>query len=244
MNRKCMLLAGAFALFAPFTSRRWLKTQTLTVITAGDQNMVDYINDYLGAALRGAESGRDGARRRHRPGRRRLAEDLRALAAKASESGDVDVAVVHQKMAGQMVEEDLLASYRADIPTGDFVTRDTAENALGTNVRGYVMPMFNSQTAIAYNPALVPNPPKTYEELVAMGEGETRAVRLQRHQGRHVGRQLRDGLDVCLHRRCRAADERPLRRKRHRRLGRALPTSRSSTRTSSSRPAMPARSTC
>ena len=29
------------------------------------------------------------------------------------------------------------------------------------------MPMFHSQTAIAYNPALVPNPPKTYEELVA-----------------------------------------------------------------------------
>ena len=50
--------------------------------------------------------------------------------------------------------------------------------ALGTNVKGYVMPMFHSQTAIAYNPALVPNPPKTYEELVALGEGEPGAVRL------------------------------------------------------------------
>jgi ABC-type uncharacterized transport system YnjBCD substrate-binding protein len=29
------------------------------------------------------------------------------------------------------------------------------------------MPMFHSQTAIAYNPALVENPPKTYDELVA-----------------------------------------------------------------------------
>jgi ABC-type uncharacterized transport system YnjBCD substrate-binding protein len=46
------------------------------------------------------------------------------------------------------------------------VTRDTAEMALGTKVDGYVMPMFHSQTAIAYNPAIVPNPPSTYDELV------------------------------------------------------------------------------
>ena len=45
------------------------------------------------------------------------------------------------------------------------VTRDNAKNALGADVDGYVMPMFNSQTAIAYNPALVPSPPKSYAEL-------------------------------------------------------------------------------
>ena len=71
---------------------------------------------------------------------------------------DVDVAVVHQKMAGQMVEEGLLAQYRDDIETGKLVTRDTATNALGTNVDGYVMPMFHSQTALAYNPALMQRP--------------------------------------------------------------------------------------
>ena len=69
----------------------------------------------------------------------------------------MDVAVVHQKMAGQMVEEGLLESYRDKIGTGDLVTRDTAKMALGTDVDGYVMPMFHSQTAIAYNPALVPS---------------------------------------------------------------------------------------
>ncbi|WAP70954.1 extracellular solute-binding protein [Jiella pelagia] len=37
--------------------------------------------------------------------------------------------------------------------------------ALGTDVDGYVMPMFASQTAIAYNPALVENPPKSYAEI-------------------------------------------------------------------------------
>jgi ABC-type uncharacterized transport system YnjBCD substrate-binding protein len=66
-----------------------------------------------------------------------------------------------------MVQEDLLASYRDHIDTGELVSRDTAEMALGTKVHGYVMPMFHSQTAIAYNPALVENPPKTYDELVA-----------------------------------------------------------------------------
>jgi ABC-type uncharacterized transport system YnjBCD substrate-binding protein len=34
-------------------------------------------------------------------------------------------------------------------------------------VKGYVMPMFNSQTAIAYNPALVANPPTNYQDLAA-----------------------------------------------------------------------------
>ena len=45
--------------------------------------------------------------------------------------------------------------YRNDIDTGKLVCRDTAKMALGTNVDGYVMPMFHSQTAIAYQPALV-----------------------------------------------------------------------------------------
>ena len=38
--------------------------------------------------------------------------------------------------------------------------------ALGTPVEGYVMPMFNSQTAVAYNPDVVKSPPSTYDELV------------------------------------------------------------------------------
>jgi ABC-type uncharacterized transport system YnjBCD substrate-binding protein len=100
-------------------------------------------------------------------GSQKIYEKLAAQQQAGAEAWDVDVAVVHQKMAGQMVEEDLLASYRAEIDTGDLVSRDTADTALGTNVEGFVMPMFHSQTAIAYNPALVPNPPKTYDELIA-----------------------------------------------------------------------------
>src|SRR5262249_16660428 len=39
------------------------------------------------------------------------------------------------------------------------------KRALGADVDGYVMPMFNSQTAIAYNTAMVKDPPSTYAEL-------------------------------------------------------------------------------
>jgi len=143
--------------------------QKITVMTAGDQNMVDYVNEYLapkfeaenpGVTVEAVGTGPGDA------GSQMIFERFSAQAGAGAE-GDVDVAVVHQKMAGQMVEEKLLASYRGEIETGDLVSRDTADMALGTDVHGYVMPMFHSQTAIAYNPALVPNPPKTYDELVA-----------------------------------------------------------------------------
>jgi len=45
------------------------------------------------------------------------------------------------------------------------VSRDTAKNALGANVDGYVLPMFHSQIAFAYNPDVVKAPPKSFAEL-------------------------------------------------------------------------------
>ena len=56
------------------------------------------------------------------------------------------------------------------------------------------MPMFHSQIALAYNPDVVKDPPKTYDELVKWVAANPEAVRLQRHQGRHVRRRLRHGL--------------------------------------------------
>jgi ABC-type uncharacterized transport system YnjBCD substrate-binding protein len=167
MTRRTKLFAGIFA-GALLVAGGPALGQTLTVITAGDQNMVDYVNEYLapkfesenpGVTVRAVGTGPGDA------GSQLIYERLAAQA--GGSTADFDVGVVHQKMAGQMVTEDLLASYRDDIETGDLVTRDTADMALGTNVKGFVMPMFHSQTAIAYNPALVPNPPKTYEELIA-----------------------------------------------------------------------------
>lgn len=140
----------------------------LTVITAGDQNMVDYVNDYLGpmfetqnpgVTVRAVGTGPGDA------GSQKIVERLQAQKAAGVATVDVDVAVVHEKAAGVLVEADLLQAYRDAIPTGGLVTRASAEKALGADVSGYVMPMFHSQTALAYNPALVPTPPATYAEL-------------------------------------------------------------------------------
>jgi ABC-type uncharacterized transport system YnjBCD substrate-binding protein len=167
MNRRTLLAATtamALALGAVPVSAETV----LNVVTAGDQNMVDYVNEFLapkfeaanpGVTVRAAGTGPGDA------GSQKIYEKLDAQAKAGVDKWDVDVAVVHQKMAGQMVSEGLLAAYRDQIETGRLVTRDTAENALGQDVGGYVMPMFHSQIAIAYNPDLVPEPPSDYAGL-------------------------------------------------------------------------------
>ena len=142
--------------------------QTLNVVSAGSQNMVDYVTDYLGPMFEAQNPGvtvRVTGTGPGDAGSQKIFEKLDAQKKAGNEAWDVDVAVVHQKKAGEMVEAGLLASYRGGIETGGLVTRATAKNALGVDVDGYVMPMFHSQTAIAYHPDLVPNPPGTYDEL-------------------------------------------------------------------------------
>jgi putative spermidine/putrescine transport system substrate-binding protein len=167
MIRKLTMLAAAVGLLAGWAGPGSAQT-VLNVATAGDQNMVDYINDYLGpkfeeqnpgVSVRAVGTGPGDA------GSLKIFEKLDAQSKAGTEQWDIDVAVVHQRGAAQMLESELLSNYRDAISTGKLVTRDTAENALGADVTGYVMPMFHSQIAIAYNPAVVPNPPKTYEEL-------------------------------------------------------------------------------
>lgn len=170
MKKRTSLFCGAFAAAVMLAMAHNAAAQTtLTVVTAGDQNMVDYINEYLGPRFENDNPGTSVRAIGTGPGdagSQMIYERLAAQASAGAEAWDVDVAVVHQKMVGQMVEEELLAKYRDKIQTGDLVTRDTAKMALGTNVDGYVMPMFHSQTALAYNPAIMPNPPQTFEELV------------------------------------------------------------------------------
>ena len=143
---------------------------TLNVITAGDQNMVDYVTNYLGpkfekmnpgVKVRAVGTGPGDA------GSQKIYEKLSAQAKANVKEWDVDVAVVHQRGAATMVSESLLAPYRNQVAAGKLTTRETATNALGTNVDGYVIPMFHSQIVLAYMPDMVKNPPKTFAELSA-----------------------------------------------------------------------------
>ena len=170
VNQKIIRLGIATVIAAGLIGSPARAETILNVATAGSKNMLDYVTDYLGpmfekqnpgVKVRAVTTGPGDA------GSRKIFDKLDAQKKAGKAKWDIDVAVVHQKMAGEMVQAGLLGTYRNDIETGKLVTRDTAKMALGTNVDGFVMPMFHSQTAIAYNPDLVKNPPETYDELIA-----------------------------------------------------------------------------
>src|SRR6478609_9225860 len=141
---------------------------TLNVVSAGDQNMVDYVNNYLGPKFEQMNPGvkvRAVGTGPGDSGSQKIYEKLSAQQKAGTAEWDVDVAVIHQLASATMVNEKLLMPYRNDISAGKLVSRDTAKNALGANVDGYVMPMFHSQIVFAYNPELVKAPPRSFAEL-------------------------------------------------------------------------------
>jgi putative spermidine/putrescine transport system substrate-binding protein len=141
---------------------------TLNVVTAGDQNMVDYVNNFLGPKFEAQNPGVKVKAVGTGPGdagSQKIFEKLSAEKSANVAAWDIDVAVVHQRGAATMVKDSLLSSYTKDIPAGKLISRDSAKNALGTNVEGYVIPMFHSQIAFAYNPDVVKQVPKSFAEL-------------------------------------------------------------------------------
>lgn len=150
----------------------------LNVATAGDQNMVDYVKTWLGPKF---ESTHPGVKVRvigtgpGDAGSNKVIEKLTAQKESGAKTWDIDVAVVHQKAGGELVEKGLLEKYRQRIKTGSMVSADNAKNALGVNVDGYVMPMFLSQTAIAWNSEAMKTPPASYDELVTWAQKNPQA---------------------------------------------------------------------
>lgn len=168
-RRQFLMTTGAALAASPFAAQAQQR-RTLTVMTAGDQNMVDYVTDYLGPMFERANPGvtvRAVGTGPGDAGSQRIWERIEAQRRANAATVDVDVAVIHQAMAGQMVRQNMLSRYRSEVQTGTLVTNAVARNSLGVDVDGYVMPMFMSQIAIAYNPQTVPNPPRTMDELVA-----------------------------------------------------------------------------
>jgi ABC-type uncharacterized transport system YnjBCD substrate-binding protein len=91
---------------------------------------------------------------------------LKALSAAGGGKWDMDVAVVHQSAMEALLKDGLLQRYTPGSPVAASLVSSDAKNALGTDVDGYVVPMFHSQVAIAYNPRFVSRPPGTYQEIV------------------------------------------------------------------------------
>ena len=113
---KGLLAAGLAAFLMTGTAG----AQTLNVATAGDQNMVDYIKDYLGPLFEKSHPGVKVVAVGTGPGdggSQKIYEKLDAQK-KSNAASDFDVVVVHQKAAGTMVKEELLKKYSDTLPTG------------------------------------------------------------------------------------------------------------------------------
>ena len=101
----------------------------LNVATAGDQNMVDYVKTWLGPKFEAAHPGVKVQVIGTGPGdagSNKIIEKLTAQKASGASSWDIDVAVVHQKAGGELVEKGLLEKYRQQIKTGSLVSADNA----------------------------------------------------------------------------------------------------------------------
>jgi ABC-type uncharacterized transport system YnjBCD substrate-binding protein len=142
----------------------------LNVVTAGDTNMhelqksvfgPEFMKTHPNVEINAVGSGPGD------PGSRVIFQKLKSQKDAGTARWDVDVAIVHQSIMPDMIQNDLLAKYAPEIATWKLMTAADGRNALGSNVEGYVMPMFHSQVVLAYNPEMVKTPPNTFEELVA-----------------------------------------------------------------------------
>lgn len=142
----------------------------LVYVTAGDVNMLalgqnvfapEFKKRFPNVDVLSVHTGPGDA------GSRLIFEKLMAEKAAGKPHWDIDVAMVHQTFMTWAMKEDLLLRYAPDLQNYKLVTSPQAKNALGTNIEGYAMPMFQSQIALAYHPDRVPSPPRSYEDLVA-----------------------------------------------------------------------------
>jgi ABC-type uncharacterized transport system YnjBCD substrate-binding protein len=101
------------------------------------------------------------------PASRTIHTKLKAQADAGRKSWDIDVALVSMAVAAQMVKDGLLHRYVPQMKNAALVKGAEVKEAFGVTVDGYVVPMFQNQIAIAYNPAKVASPPKSFDDLVA-----------------------------------------------------------------------------
>lgn len=142
---------------------------TLNVVTAGDTNMEELQRDAVGkdftkvnpeVSINVVGTGPGDA------GSQTIFQKLKAQKEAGKTEWDIDVAIVHQSIMSEMMKEGLLEKFVPMSANKDYVISADSKNSLGTDVDGYVIPMFHSQTVLAYNPDKVKDVPQNFEELV------------------------------------------------------------------------------
>jgi ABC-type uncharacterized transport system YnjBCD substrate-binding protein len=143
-------------------------TVSLNFATAGDTNMLEFFQHQVGPAFTakypnieinvvGTGPGDDGSRSIYTKWKAQLD-------AKRSD-WDIDAACVNESIMFDMINEGVISQYVPSITNAKYVNTPSSEYCLGTNVKGYVVPLFKSQIVLAYNPDKVTNPPKNFNEL-------------------------------------------------------------------------------
>ena len=172
-----ILIVGIIIIAAIAAGAGWLyyskpapvQTTTLVYETAGDINMLALAQNILGPEFEKRNPNVKVVSVHTGPGDAgdmTIVEKLKAEKDAGKQVWDVDVAMVHQVFMGEYIKNDLILNYSTTLPSWKYVTTPLARNSLGTPCTGYVMPMFNSQVAIAYNPKYVTSVPKSFDDLV------------------------------------------------------------------------------
>ena len=165
-----LICAVLFVVFAGCASFAAPASITLNIATAGDTNMTEFFQNEIGPAFRekypnvslnivGTGTGDDGSRA--------VYMKWDAQKAAGTKNWDIDVACVHESVMEEMIEKGLIVKYVPSISNSKFVNTPASKMSLGFNIEGYVVPLFQSQVVVAYNPEKVANPPKTFDELEA-----------------------------------------------------------------------------
>src|SRR6266545_3298265 len=159
------VLTAALALVAPAAAQT-----RLNVAIGADVNVVEVHKSLLGPGFKalapevelnvvGTGTGE--------PASRAIYTKIKAQADTGRKPWDLDVALVSMAVASQMAREGLLHRYVPQMRNAALVKGAEVKEAFGVSVDGYVVPMFHNQIAIAFNPAKVANPPRSFDDLAA-----------------------------------------------------------------------------
>src|SRR5215510_748693 len=149
MRRSAFLaVVGLAALLVAGWSGGAAAQVTLNVVTAGDTNMHDLQRNVFapefekrnpGVKVNAVGSGPGEA------GSRVIVNKIKSQKEAGVARWDMDVAVVHQIVMPELIQQKLVARYAPELATWKLMTAPDGRNALGFDVEGYVMPMFHSQ---------------------------------------------------------------------------------------------------
>jgi putative spermidine/putrescine transport system substrate-binding protein len=160
-----VVISTSFSLHAPASA-----ASRLNVAIAADVNVVEAHKTILGPGFKQANPDVDlnvVGTGTGEPASRAVYTKIKAQADAGRKPWDIDVALVSMAVASQMVKEGLLHRYVPQMKNAALVKGAEVKEAFGVTVDGYVVPMFHNQIAIAYNPAKVASPPKSFDDLVA-----------------------------------------------------------------------------